>query len=72
MKSIKLQGPDSVVKTQRGPMDKQAQLRKNLRKEGLLKQAIKTPSGLKKIAAALSKIGGLESINLVYAGNSLA
>jgi len=54
MKSIKLQGPDSVVKTQRGPMDKQAQLRKNLRKEGLLKQAIKTPSGLKKIANALS------------------
>jgi len=71
MKSINLDGPANKIVTKRGPMDKQAQLRKNLRKEALLKQAIKTPSGLKKIAAALSKKEGLESINFVYAGNPL-
>lgn len=37
-----------------GLIDKQAQLAKNLRKEALLKKALATPTGLKKIAAALT------------------
>lgn len=43
-----------MEKKQTGLTDRQAKLQKDLRKEAVLKAAMKTPSGLKKIAASLS------------------
>lgn len=37
-----------------GPINRQAQLNKDIRKEAILKKALETPSGLKKIASALT------------------
>jgi hypothetical protein len=51
MSKINLTGPDKQVRT---PNDRQAQAQKDIRKEAVLQATLKTPSGLKKIAAALT------------------
>lgn len=52
MNDINLTGPNKTKRV--GPIDRQAQLQKDMRKEAILKKALNTPQGLKKIAAALT------------------
>ena len=52
MTDIKLKGPDGNIKPK--TMNREAVLRKDQRREAILKQAINSPTGLKKVAASLS------------------